>query len=140
MSNLVIKDSAEKLDRLVDLISGLPQVECPLKEIFAPGVYYREIVMPADSVIVGHEHKTRHLNIVLSGKAEVVMDGSRILVQAGDVFVSEIGVRKALHILEETRWATIHPTEETEPAKLEELLINKRQIALKPSNPVGALL
>ena len=117
--------SSKKIEALISIMAAGPQVECPLKEIFAPGVYYREITIPADTVVVGHEHKTKHLNIVLTGLAEVVVNGQRFLAQAGDVFVSEAGDRKALHALEETRWATIHPTDETDPEKLEALLINK---------------
>lgn len=105
----------------------LPQVEMPLTHLFPPGVYYREIFMPKDAFVIGHQHKTEHLNIVLSGKANVLCDGQVMEIKAPHVFISKAGVRKMLHIIEDMRWATIHPTNETDLAKLEVLLIDKSQ-------------
>jgi quercetin dioxygenase-like cupin family protein len=119
-------NSREAVALLEQAMLGLDQVECPVNEIFAPGVYYREIFMPAGLVVVGHEHKTKHLNIVLSGRALVTIDGQTQEIGPG-TFVSEAGVRKALVILEDMRWATIHPTDETDPKKLEESLITKSE-------------
>ena len=122
--------SREAVSRLEQAMLGLDQEECPVEEIFAPGVYYREIFMPAGLVVVGHEHKTKHLNIVLSGRALVTIDGLTQEIGPG-TFVSEAGVRKALMILEDMRWATIHPTDETDPKKLEESLITKSEAFLE---------
>lgn len=104
---------------------SLPQVEVPLSHHFAPGVYVREVVMPAGSFIIGHEHRTEHFNIVLTGRALVMMDGEVETIAAPCVFVSKPGVRKVLYIQETMRWATVHPTEETDPTRLHELLVIK---------------
>lgn len=88
----------------------LPQVEMPLEHLFAPGVYYREIFMPAGTFVIGHEHKTEHFNIVLTGRASVLMDGKVHEIVAPCVLKSGAGVRKMLYIHEDMRWATIHPT------------------------------
>lgn len=112
-------------DRMEVELLKRPQLRIPLIERFAPGVYMREVEMPIDSFIIGHRHRTKHFNVVIRGKASVLMDGKVHHFQAGDTFVSDEGVRKILYIHETCVWQTVHPTEETDPAKLEEMLIIK---------------
>lgn len=100
-----------------------PQVECPLRHLFAPGVYYREVTMPAGTLVIGHEHLTEHFNIVTKGVARVMIDGEFHLIQAPHVFVSKPGVRKVLLIDEDMTWATVHVTTETDLEILESTLI-----------------
>lgn len=104
-----------------------PQVECPLDHWFAPGVYIRQVTMPKDSVVIGHQHKTAHFNIVTKGHASVYMDGELHDIKAPCTFVSNPGVRKILYMHEDTVWQTVHPTNETDLLKLEEELITKSE-------------
>jgi hypothetical protein len=77
---------------------------------FSDGVYIRAVIMKADEpLIIGHRHNTRHFNIVMTGKAWVSQNGEVTLIQAPDVFESQIGVRKSLYILEDMIWLTVHP-------------------------------
>lgn len=117
----VTKDQIEEVENW--MLENVEPVECPLTHIFAPGVYYREIFMPNGVFIIGHEHKTTHLNIVLQGEAAVMMNGNLHRIAAPFTFVSEAGVRKILYIVDDMRWATIHLTVETDLKKLEEELI-----------------
>lgn len=94
----------------------LPQVECPLVHTFAPGVYCREITMPGatkehshGTFIIGKKHKTKHVNIVLTGRASVLIDGVLTEIKAPSTFVSEAGCRKVLLIHEEMKFITVHP-------------------------------
>lgn len=89
-------------------LSQNEQVECPLTHHFSPGIYGREIFMPAGTFVIGHIHKTQHLNIVLSGKAVVMMEGVIHHIQAPAVIESKPGVQKVLLIEEDMRWMTIH--------------------------------
>ena len=115
-----------EIESLEKACLGMDQVDCPLVHSFAPGVYLREITMPKGSFVIGHEHKTEHFNIVLSGSARVMLeDGVIHRIVAPYTFVSKPGVRKVLLIEEEMRWATVHPTHETDIERLEEELIVK---------------
>ena len=107
----------------------LPQVDCPLRHRFAPGVYLREITMPAGTFVIGAEHNTQHFNIVLSGKALVMIDGELHEIIGPCTFVSMAGVRKVLYILEDMLWQTVHPTEETDVPTLERTLVNRTATA-----------
>ena len=134
--NLLTKDSTNlptpknKIEEIeLAMFKGIPkelEVKCPLKHHFSPGVYVREITMPAGSIILGHEHTTKHLNIISKG-ACVLADpetGEIVDIVAPCTFESDAGVRKLLYIVEECVWSTVHVTEETDIEKLEESLIN----------------
>lgn len=117
----------EELDATInqfeEAISQLPQCHMPVSHRFSPGIYFREIFMPKGAYVVGAQHKTEHFNVILTGRARVLLDGQVHEVHAGDVFVSGAGVRKVLHILEDMRWCTVHATHETDIEKLEQELI-----------------
>ena len=121
--------SPKEANRLIEQAEGrlldLPQLEMPLTHRFAPGVYLREIFMPAGAIVIGQQHKTEHFNIVVSGKLNVMINGKVERLEAPCIFKSGVDVRKVLYILEDTRWLTVHPTEETDLLKLEDLLILK---------------
>jgi hypothetical protein len=94
-----------------------------MKHEFAPGVYLRTITMHAGTLLIGHEHKTEHFNLVWRGKARVVMDGVEQLITGPCRFISKPGVRKVLFILEDMEWSTVHATDETDLEKLEDMMI-----------------
>jgi hypothetical protein len=83
--------------------------DCPVEHHFAPGVYLRQITMPAGSVIVGHMHKTEHINNIVSGSALVALNGIPSLIQGPCAFNSLAYTRKVLLVLEDMVWQTVHP-------------------------------
>lgn len=114
----------EKTAFVVRELAKLPQIECPVKHFFAPGVYVREIFMPAGSIVIGKIHKTEHFNIIERGRCLIRHDDGQVdVLQAPLTFVSKAGVQKILYIEEDTVWKTIHVTSEVDLVKLEELLI-----------------
>ncbi len=121
----VIKNDA--LEQAEARLLSRPQVDCPLTNLFAPGIYWREIFIPANTFAIGHEHKTEHLNVLLSGHLRVLVDGKVIDLVAPQVFKSAAGVRKAAYALTDCRMANVHhnPTNETDQAKLEEIFVVK---------------
>lgn len=131
MESLVSVPVNDQIENLERELLNLPQVECPLKHNFAPGVYMREITMPAGSLIIGHEHLTEHFNVVLTGKARVMINGVIEDLVAPCYFISKPNVRKVLYIVEEMKFATIHPTDETSVEVLENTLIRKSNSFIK---------
>jgi len=103
----------------------IPEDGLPLTHTFSNGVYAREIFMPKGMIVIGHVHRTKHLNIVSTGKARVFYDGEMHEITAPYTFESNAGVRKALFILEDMFWTTIHVTDETNQDKLDNMLIDK---------------
>lgn len=119
-----------KLERIEARLLAHPvQAEHELKHSFAPGVYLREILMLKDTILIGHEHKFEHFNIILSGKALVFMEGEVKEIVAPCYFKSGAGVQKVLYIIEDMRWMTVHANQEEERDidKLEDTLITKSE-------------
>jgi hypothetical protein len=107
---------------------ALQPVVCSWKHYFSPGIYIREITMPAGSIITGQIHRHEHLNIIVRGDVSVItQDGwKRITVGPGEHFVmsSPAGMKRALRTYADTVWMTVHlnPTNETDPDKLVSML------------------
>lgn len=99
---------SESIKALIEVLDEYPQLEIPVTHRFSPGIYCREVTMPAGATVVGHKHKTRHQNIALTGRALVQIDGITTEIVAPFIFESDIGAQKTFHVLEELRWITIH--------------------------------
>ena len=102
--------------------------DLPVLNIFSDGVYSRTIFMPAGTIVVGKKHKTRHLNMVMSGKARVWMDGEVRDIMAPDIIESKEGCRKILYIVEDMHWTTIHPTDSQDIEEIEEMIIDNEEV------------
>ena len=113
----------DKVDIVAKELLKMPQPECPLKHHFAPGVYIREIFMPAGSIIIGKIHKTEHFNIIQQGKLSLIDDDKTTFLEGPITFISKGGVQKVLYIHEDTLWSTVHLTDERDLDKLEAQLI-----------------
>ena len=100
-----------------------PQVEIEPTHYFADGIYAREIVIPAGTLLTGKIHRTRHLNIVSKGKIAVVTEDGQKIIEAPCTFVAEAGTKRVGLALEDTVWTTIHASQETDLDKLETELI-----------------
>lgn len=125
VSKVAVKAKITGIKQLVDVIKDLPQLDAPVKHHFSKGVYAREIFMPKDMLIVGKIHKTRHLNIISQGKCTVVTPTRRLEIEAPFTFESFEGEQKVVYMHEDVVWTTIHLTEETDLAKIEEQCIAK---------------
>lgn len=126
----------ERVSALVQQMAKMPQVECPLRHHFSPGLYLREIFMPADTVVIGRVHKTEHFNVLVQGACLIIhADGSREELRAPMVFVSKAGVQKTLYILEDMIWMTTHVTEETDLEKLDPMLVEPAPVLLLEKTP-----
>lgn len=98
---------------------------CPVRHIFAPGAYAREMLIPAGTIIIGKIHKHAHLNFITKGRARVVTEFGPTEITAPHTFVSQPGTKRVVHALEDTLWTTVHPTNETDLAKIEDHVIAK---------------
>jgi hypothetical protein len=114
----------ERVHALARHMKELEQTPLPVKHHFSPGLYIREIFMPAGTIVIGKIHKTEHANILVQGACLIVHgDDDREELRAPRVFVSHAGVQKVLYIVEDMIWMTTHVTTETDLKKLEALLI-----------------
>jgi len=121
--NQVAHPKAQKIETLLPQLRAMPQVECTEKHYFGPGMYVKEVTMPAGSVIVGKPHKTTHLCVMLQGRMELLKDdGSIVELVAPATFVGKPG-RKIARIIETVVFQNIFATDETDVEKLEHMFV-----------------
>jgi hypothetical protein len=111
-------DMRNKVNQLEQMVEQLPQIECPIRNIFAPNIYAREMTIPAGVVLTGAVHKTCHLSILSKGQVRVVSDEGVIELAAPATLISQPGAKRAIFAISEAVWTTIHATTETDVDKL----------------------
>lgn len=105
----------------------LPQVECPVVHHFGPGIYIREVTLPAGTLAIGHAQRFEHLNIMLTGAVSMVGDdGNLKVLRAPLIFVGKPG-RKVGVVLETCTWQNVYATEEKDIDKLEAMYLDKSE-------------
>lgn len=109
--------------RLEDKLKDMPQAEIEVIHRFAPGVYTREMIVPAGTLMTGMIHKTEHISIFLEGRMIIPHEGGSKEIVAPMVENALPGVKRVGLALERVRWITVHPTEETDIKALETLLV-----------------
>lgn len=98
--------------------------ELPVKHHFAPGVYAREMTIPAGVMLTGKTHRTQHLNIVSAGDITVWTEQGMKRIRAPYAFVSYPGTKRVGYAHADTVWTTVHATNETDLEKLEAEMID----------------
>lgn len=101
---------------------------CPLTHRFVPGMYCREIFMPAGTVMTTMIHNYEHFAFILKGKARVISeDRGDEIIEAPQVIITKAGTKRVLQILEDMVWCTVHLTE------------NNGQVETKQESDLGGL-
>lgn len=104
----------------------LKEVEMPLTHTFAPGVYVRTAYLKAGSIVVGKIHKHSHANILSQGDVTVMTEsGGQQRLTGFMPMVSEAGTKRAVYTHTDAIWTTIHLTNSTDLAEIEDELIAK---------------
>ena len=115
----------EELCVLEERMLKEPQVDCPVIHRFGPGIYIREVNIPADTIAIGHRQREKHLNVFLKGKITMLLeDGTTKILTAPMIFVGQPG-RKCGYIHEEVIWLNVYSTEERNVEKLEARFLDK---------------
>jgi len=100
----------------------------PVVHHFTPGLYCREIHMPAGGVLTSKIHKTEHPFVVSKGHCIVYLNRDEWEdIRAPHFGVTKPGTRRLLFILEDTVWTTFHPTDLTDLLEIEDALIEPHE-------------
>lgn len=119
------------IQKLEAAFLDLPQADCPITHRFAPGIYIREVRMPAGSYVIGHHHTTDHLNIMLSGHLTILNeDGTKTDLKAPQTFIAPSG-RKIAYIHEDVIWQNVFATDERDVETLEAMFLDKSEAWLE---------
>jgi hypothetical protein len=116
----------EQLLALQEAAKELPNQIDPNENLwhhFAPGLYARELWIPADSFVVGKIHKHEHLAMLVYGTASIADEFDNVKMSGPCLFKSKAGVKRALYTHEDCLFITFHPTELTDLEAIEEHVI-----------------
>jgi hypothetical protein len=122
MSDLILRDQIARLEvAMREHPDAMGPQDFVTRHYFAPGLYAREIEIPAGVRLVGMAHLAEHINIVSKGRILVFTEEGEREIVAPCTFVAPAGTKRAGCAIEDTVWTTIHrnPTEETDVKKLE---------------------
>lgn len=106
---------------------GMPQVSLPVRHIFSPGVYARELTIFAGHVLTGAVHKFEQLNILSSGTMRLLTDEGFKDVSAPYTVVSPPGTKRIALALTDCVWTTILATPETNIEQIEKDFVCKTE-------------
>lgn len=107
-----------KVESLEREIQKHPQVDCPVRHYFAPGMAAREMTIPAGVVVTGAVHRHEHLCTISKGRIIVSTDEGMKELAAPCTIVSKSGAKRVGYAVEETVWTTYHATNETDVDRL----------------------
>lgn len=117
----------------LDMLHGpVPVIDLPLVHRFTPGMYIREIHMPAGTLATSKTHKVRHPYTILSGSVSVFIPGNSDLIHIDAPFfgITEAGTRRLLYVHSDCVWITFHPNPGnlTDLDEIERMLIERREL------------
>jgi len=109
--------------QLEDEVSKLPQVHCPIRHYFSPGIYAREMTVPAGTVVTGAVHKTEHFIVISKGRVLMASDFGAQEFAAPHMLRCMPGMKNAFCTLDDTVWTNFlsNPTNERDTDKLVEI-------------------
>jgi len=115
----------EPIEALEADMLKMDQVDCPVIHRFSPGLYIREVSIPAGTLAIGHFQKTEHLNIFLQGRVLIMGDNGKARELAAPMIFAGKPGRKFGYIKEDVVWLNVYPTDETDIDTLEEMYLDK---------------
>lgn len=120
------KTARQRVERLGEELKAVPQVDCPIRHHFAPGVYAREITIPKGTVLVGAVHKRDNLVVLSAGRLRLVTEDGTVEISAPHTRMCKAGAKNAAVALEDSVWTNFFATDETDPDKLVEILTESK--------------
>lgn len=97
--------------------------ELPLQHFFLPGLYARALFIPADTLTVSKIHKRECLSVMPKGERITWVDGRMQKITAPFLQITPGGFKRTSYTIKDSIWITLHPTDETDVAKLEAELV-----------------
>lgn len=106
-------------------LQGTFEIDLGTLHHFSDGVYAKQMHLPQNHRAISHKHNYSHLSILAKGKAIVTTDESQHIYTAPACINIKAGLNHEVYALEDVTWFCIHATEETDPDKVDEVLIGE---------------
>lgn len=122
-----------EIDKMEAAMVGHPPADCPVTHRFSPGLYIREIFIPAGTLLTSAIHKTEHPFVLAQGRIAVISETEgQVIYEAPHVGITQPGTRRALFAQTDVVWVTIHKTDKTDLEEICADLIETRENPLLP--------
>jgi quercetin dioxygenase-like cupin family protein len=89
----------------------------------ARGIYAKELRIPGGALLVTHEHSYDHLSILASGMVDLMVDGTEKTLTGPCAIMIKAGLAHGIRALTDAVWFCIHPTEETDASRVDEVIL-----------------
>ena len=112
-------------ERIEDLETEMlkhDQVSIPVEHLFINGMYVRQIMIPAGTMLTGRVHKQDYVDVMISGSISVATPDGIKQLDGYNVLTGKAGRKRAGYAHEDTYWLTVHRTSETESEGIEHKL------------------
>jgi len=117
----IAKNNRRNLIDLENLFKQMPQVGYVINNHFAEGIYARERLATADTLIIGKRHRHQTMSILLKGTLSVYNEETNSVkhIQAPYIWVTEPYAKRMTYSHTDTILMTIHPTNEIDVDEIE---------------------
>jgi len=117
--NLALLSTRQKVNIIEAEMFKQPQLTLDVKHYFCPGIYARELFIPAGTLLTGKIHKHEHLNIMSQGELSVLVGDKIERIKAPFTTISSPGIKRIAFAHLDTVWTTIHHTNVTDIDRIE---------------------
>jgi len=125
MTALARRNSIDTLEEAMKALPG--QIDIASMDvrhhITDSGLYAREMIIPAGTIITGKIKKHEHISVISAGFVTEVTDAGLQRIKAPYTMISKPGTKRVVWAHTDTVWTTIHASNETDLDKLEDELI-----------------
>jgi hypothetical protein len=117
-------NAIEAIQSVEDIIKTFPQAEIQTNHYFAGGVYEREILVPAGTLITGKIHLTEHLAKLVSGVLRIWSEREQGIFTGPLTFISEPGAKRIGYAETDVVFSTFHAVgDNTDVEAIEQALV-----------------
>lgn len=103
--------------------AGFDELGVLVQHHFSGGVYAKEVVIPKGVLLKQHSHDYEHMSVLCKGSVLVRGAGWVESYSAPAVLKMAAGIEHEVTASEDSVWLCIHAAEETDPSKIDEVLI-----------------
>ena len=121
-SGLIAIDVRQRALAIERRIQQVPQVNCPVRHYFIPGMYAREITIPAGTAITGAVHKQQSIVVLSAGRMRLDTADGVLEIAAPFTMICNPGAKNVAEAIEQCVWTNFFATTETDIDKLVEEL------------------
>lgn len=101
------------------------EIDLRIKHHFFPSLYAKEMHLPAGHRAISHRHEYDHISMLSEGRATVKAGGAEIEYAAPAFIMIRGHIEHEITALEDVTWFCVHETDETDPDKIDEVLIEQ---------------